>query len=499
MMTRPLRLALAFGLVLAACEEEPSLSDGGTAPTDLGGGDFGVFEMGTSDLGTEDVASTDLGPGDVGPQDHGPTDLGYADLGAEDAGPADLGTEPGVLALVLDGQDVRPGLDALDFGRIVIGSIGTELELTLVNRGTGPLAVRSATVSSPDFAVLDFSPVTLAVGTSTSFSVGFVPSASGAISATLELSSDDPSLPMGQWSLQGEGVRPEDLPADTNGTWTSTTFIAYDTRESRIVVRVGDIDNLGFGFATGFDPFSGASTRAHRYPFTPDAHDPSATDRIMVPTSYAGGTPRDGYSQTTSRPDNLPEGLSMQFDLRGSVPRSAVLQLFVDDFQAPVWGSSFEATLDGRSAPFITLVLNTLSQTGPIGKLITLPFPPDMVDLLDDGRLELFIDDTTTTRGDGFALDFAKLFIDVYGFTNVGSLSGTITDATTGNPIAGANVSASGFVSTRSVADGSYALGGVPAGYVFLQVSAVGYQSSETLVDLQSAQALTRNVSLTPL
>ena len=100
-MTRPLRLALAFGLVLAACEEEPSLSDGGTAPTDLGGGDFGVFEMGTSDLGTEDVASTDLGPGDVGPQDHGPTDLGYADLGAEDAGPADLGTEPGVLALVL--------------------------------------------------------------------------------------------------------------------------------------------------------------------------------------------------------------------------------------------------------------------------------------------------------------------------------------------------------------------------------------------------------------
>ena len=58
--------------------------------------------------------------------------------------------------------------------------------------------------------------------------------------------------------------------------------------DADLIVLVGDIDNLGFGFPDGFDIFSGATTPRHSFPFQPEIDDPPGTDRIMVGTSYEG-------------------------------------------------------------------------------------------------------------------------------------------------------------------------------------------------------------------
>ena len=67
--------------------------------------------------------------------------------------------------------------------------------------------------------------------------------------------------------------------------------------EADLVVRTGDINNLGFGWPTGFDPFSGKSTPPHQWldinRIPPGA--PDGTDRIMLGSAVIPA-PGDGYS-----------------------------------------------------------------------------------------------------------------------------------------------------------------------------------------------------------
>ena len=48
------------------------------------------------------------------------------------------------------------------------------------------------------------------------------------------------------------------------------------------------------------------------------------------------------------------------------------------------------------------------------------------------------VDDPTTGAGDGFAIDFVKLLVNVKGFSQSGTIQGTVTDAETHQPIPGA-------------------------------------------------------------
>lgn len=199
--------------------------------------------------------------------------------------------------------------------------------------------------------------------------------------------------------------------------WQQTTSTTRDGPEADLVVQLGDIDNLGFGWPEGFTPFSGKSTPAHSFPFQPEADDPSGTDRVMVVSGYgAGAGARVGYTYETSRPANAPKPLLLSFDLQGLEATSAALQLFVDDFQSPSMGSRFRAWLDDRETTDVPVVLNSLDQTGPIGKLLTIQLLPEYLDLLADGKLEIRIDDPDHDAGDGFAFDFARLLVNPKGF-----------------------------------------------------------------------------------
>ncbi|HKK61638.1 MAG TPA: choice-of-anchor J domain-containing protein, partial [Bacteroidales bacterium] len=282
--------------------------------------------------------------------------------------------------------------------------------------------------------------------------------------------------------------------------WAAQNITLYNTSEAEIVARNGDIDNMGFGWASDFNPFSGASTGIHAFPWSPDEDDAPGTDRIMVVSSYDGNPPdgSDGYTTSTTRPENLPEPITITYDLKETTINAATLQLFVDDFQAPSWGAQYQITIDNVRAPFLENVINSLSQAGPVGKMITVSIPPEFYPYLADGEFSLLIDDPITGAGDGYAIDFVKLLINPETFTYTGTITGVVIDNESEQPISNAVINASGITETTSNADGTFTLNDLPAGINHLTITADGYQSTNTNVDLKSDETENINVRLEP-
>lgn len=51
-----------------------------------------------------------------------------------------------------------------------------------------------------------------------------------------------------------------------DGNWASKDTVIFNTPEGDMMIRTGDIDNLGFGWPENFSPFSGNNTPSHFYP-----------------------------------------------------------------------------------------------------------------------------------------------------------------------------------------------------------------------------------------
>ncbi len=281
----------------------------------------------------------------------------------------------------------------------------------------------------------------------------------------------------------------------TNGDWQLQQITQYNTTEAAIMARSGDIDNLGFGWADGFDPFSGNSTSTHTFPFYPEGDDATGTDKIFRPSSHGTVSEpcgHDGYLQYGVSP----EASTLTYNLQGTTAVAATIQMFVDDFQASEWCAIYTVTIDGVDAPFFADVINSLSQTGPIGKIITVQLPSAFLPLVADGSLSVLIDDLTTGAGDGFAIDFIKLLINPTSFTYTGTINGIITDAGTSLIIENATVTA-GTVSGTTNNLGYYSLSGVPAGQVYVEATKSGYHPNSTIINLISGSTETANLQLT--
>lgn len=288
----------------------------------------------------------------------------------------------------------------------------------------------------------------------------------------------------------------DSAPAADN--WPAPDKVERDGPDAELMVQIGDIDNFGFGFPQGFDLFTGRSTPVHEFPFKPDDKDASGTDRIMVVSGFKSAS-GDGYTGTTSRPDNAPRSLRVAFDLDGVEVKRAALQLFADDFQAPVWGTVFRVWINGVEVPTLATTLNALNQTGPIGKLVTVELLPEQLGLLREGKLDLRIDDPDHDVADGFALDFVRLLINPKPWRYTGVVRGTAFDDETGEPLAGVLVSASNTAQVTTGQDGRFTLEGVPAGLAVVSGSHPEYQADTESTDLVAGDAAQVELMLKPM
>lgn len=288
----------------------------------------------------------------------------------------------------------------------------------------------------------------------------------------------------------------------TDGDWALKRVQLENTPEAEIMVRVGDIDELGPStWPKNYSPFSGGNTPEHRYfDWKIDPEDPPGTDRIVLVSSYRCRPPRgeDGYTGQAMLPHKrksplkceIPEEhrvvpIVIEYNLKGRTIRDAMLQLFVDDFQAPVWGTAYEASLNGTRIPTLEAQINSLNQTGPVGKLISYPITENFLPLLSSGKVELKIDDSTTGAGDGYAISFVKLLINKRQLANLGAISGQVVDGS-GQPVAQAEIRLNGQALTKTNANGFFDIPGVPAGLASLGIVVAGHQPQTVNIDVVS-------------
>jgi len=174
----------------------------------------------------------------------------------------------------------------------------------------------------------------------------------------------------------------------------------------------------------------------------------------------------------------------------GALPNkinAVIMQIFADDFQPMPMHSHFQVSLNGTRIPTFEYAINSLDQSGPIGKLLTLKLLPEYWPLLKSGTVKMLIDDPTTHVPDGYAVDFVRILVNPHKFKYQVSLSAHVTDADKHTPIAGATVTA-GLGSAATDKAGKCELNGIPAGLVVATASAPGYDENSVPVDLPAGQ-----------
>lgn len=337
--------------------------------------------------------------------------------------------------------------------------------------------------------------------------------------------------------------------ASVNGDWKATYVQLYNTEEAELMVRVGDIDNFGYGWARNFDPFTGAETAVHPYPFYPSSNDPYGTDRIMVVTGYDrnSNASNDGYtSDTPKNYDSKLVPITLTYDLKGKKVDNAVIQIFIDDIQPSKWVKSgnqwinkgrggfsqnslnkYQVTfcVEGQSPvriPEFEEVINNLDQHGPIGKLVTFTVPQKYLSMIQEGEkgFKIKIDDPNKLEptkgtnkpntGDGYAIDFVKLMINKKSeYTKYNAtVKGKVYEAKYVNgqlvldktkPISNAKIKINGTDENVIFSDstGAYSSHKVPAGQVVLHVEKDGYEKAAyTIGTLVAGQTVNYDLGL---
>ena len=299
-------------------------------------------------------------------------------------------------------------------------------------------------------------------------------------------------------------VYPQNSKSD--GDWTKQFESLNNTPEAELMIRIGDIDNLGYGFPEDFNPFSGKSTYAHDWPFNINPEDAVGTDRVMIPSSFVkdpnrgGGCASDGYSGGDPQlfkvvPLQMPLG-----SLKDIQINSAAILLFVDDFQSPSICSRFRVWFNDKRSSAVERILDGIDQTGPIGKIIYIKLPDELLSTLKKDKLVISIDDSTTYAADGYAIDFVKLLINPKPYSYTGPLKVVVRSSVDISPISNVTVFVPGFGEAKTNSEGQAQINDLPAGLVIADFSAKGFISKTKSFDvIANEEAQEYEVILDPL
>jgi len=276
--------------------------------------------------------------------------------------------------------------------------------------------------------------------------------------------------------------------------WNRQTVFLQNTTDADYIIRIGDIDNLGFGWPDNFDPFCGRTTDAHAYPWKPGKEDLPGFDRILMSSKFAAGKSlpcgADGYSLAYNAITSKPVTYTLATDkLKAAGIRNVFLQVFIDDFQAPSLCSKYQVTLNGIRFAEFEKILSAIDQTGPVGKLVTVPVPEEFYSAITTKASLAVKIDETTGAGDGFAIDFIRLLINrKLENTCKGSVSGIVLDKATEQPVVNASVIMADKTSTKTNREGRFSFRNIPTGFEVLTAAAQGYNDGRSTADIGSGE-----------
>lgn len=276
--------------------------------------------------------------------------------------------------------------------------------------------------------------------------------------------------------------------ADTD--WSNQQVILTNSEEADFIIRIGDVDNLGFGWPDGFDPFCGMMTESHIFPWEAHDSDMSGFDRILLSTKFKPNSEQpcggDGYSASYDAKLTNPVTWNLPTStLKGQEIKNAYLQLFIDDFQAPSFCSKFQLFINGTRFAEGEKLLNAIDQTGPVGKLLSIPLPEEFYDALITKNFMTFRIDESTGSADGFAVDFIRLLVNRK-MENAckGDISGKVLEKETEAPIASAKVRLANNRMTITNSNGEFTIREIPTGYEIISASSSGYADGHAAADI---------------
>ncbi len=272
--------------------------------------------------------------------------------------------------------------------------------------------------------------------------------------------------------------------------WELQQAVLKNTPEAACIIRMGDVDNLGFGWPDDFDPFCGRMTAAHSWPWESNKDDLPGFDRILLSSKFDPSKIHDcdgdGYSESYDPSKTKPVAWNIATDaLKGMTIQNIYLQLFIDDFQAPSFCSRFQLLINGKRFVEGEKVLNAIDQTGPVGKLISIPLTEEFYPLLTGGSSVSIMIDESTGAADGFAVDFIRLLANRKRENSCkGTVRGVVLDKETEQPVAGAHVFSMEGMSAETDAQGKFELRNIPTGFEVLSARAAGYEDGTGTADI---------------
>lgn len=264
--------------------------------------------------------------------------------------------------------------------------------------------------------------------------------------------------------------------------WKKQSAALKDSLEAEWIIRVGDVDNLNFGWPENFDPFCGRMSDSHEWPTnTAGPGDVPGTDRVVLSSKLKPSAPKgcgaDGYSGTWDAKKSKPVPYKLPTtSLKGVEVKNAFVQMFIDDFQAPSLCSKFKVELNGKRFVEFEKVLNAIEQTGPVGKLITVPIPEEFfADLTSKPAVTIHIDESLGAP-DGWAIDFVRLLVNrKRENTCKGTIRGYVVVKEAETPVANARITLADGTTTQTDAEGRFSIANVPTGFEVVTASASGY------------------------
>lgn len=274
--------------------------------------------------------------------------------------------------------DITPSLtDHTDFGSVAVVG-GTQARIfTIENTGGADLTVSAVSSSnSSEFAVSGIAlPITITAGNSTTFTVTFDPSALGARTSTMTITSDDSDEGTYTFAIQGNGVNSASSDIIATSGFAYTSNIDYTLFQGNPVSNTTNgVASFGFTIRDGAGASDadalGTELTAITFATTNSANIRSAalfdgTTFIANASSISGGdinfTGLSGANVTAA--DNGTKDLILYVSFLTSVTDNAQLQYTVSSATANASGSVFSSVNASGATSSITGDRNRLEVT----------------------------------------------------------------------------------------------------------------------------------------